>query len=129
MITSLAGRPFGDPGFHPALDVDVCSHRIEDVQPGSPFFTAHGPPGAALALSHLRNLRKRWLAAQEELTVDGAKEAAHVRAQRARFESEMQAYGEAVGVEYRGLLKEQLQQAMRSEARLAAIDLRGRNRG
>ncbi len=69
------------------------------------------------------------LAAQEELTVDGAKEAAHVRAQRARFESEMQAYGEAVGVEYRGLLKEQLQQAMRSEARLAAIDLRGRNRG
>ena len=69
------------------------------------------------------------LAAMEELTVDGAREAAQARAQQARFESEMKAYGETVGAEFRGLVKEQLKQAMRNETRLAAIDARGRSRG
>ena len=69
------------------------------------------------------------LAAMEELTVNGAKAAAQVRAQRARFESEMETYRETVGAEYRGFVKEQLKQAMRDETRLAAIDVRGRSRG
>ena len=84
---------------------------------------------SVLTLGLTAALASHPLAAMEELTVDGAKEAAQVRAQQARFESEMKAYGETVGAEYRGLLKEQLKQAMGSETRLAAIDPRGRSRG
>ena len=66
------------------------------------------------------------LAAMEELTVDGTKDAAQTRAQQAHFKSQMEAYGKAVGGEFKGQLKAELAQAIRVEARLATIDSRSR---
>ena len=66
------------------------------------------------------------LAAMEELTVDGTKDAAQTRAQQAHFKSQMEAYGKAVGGEFKGQLKAELEQAIRVEARLATIDSRSR---
>lgn len=66
------------------------------------------------------------LAAMEELTVDGTKDAAQTRAQQAHFKSQMEAYGKAVGGEFKGRLKAELERTMRIEARLATIDSRSR---
>ena len=67
------------------------------------------------------------LAAMEELTVDGTKEAAQKRAQQELFLSQMDAYSRAVGAEFKSLVKAELERAIRNEARLAAVA--GRSRG
>ena len=66
------------------------------------------------------------LAAMEELTVDGAKDAAQTRAHQAHFKSQMEAYAKAVGGEFKGRLKTELERSIRSETRLAALDARTR---
>jgi len=62
------------------------------------------------------------LAAMEELTVNGAKEAALARAQQARFESQMQAFIESVGAEFKGALEVELQRSMAPEVVLVAVN-------
>ena len=62
----------------------------------------------------------------EELTVDGSGEAAHHSAQRARFESQMNAYGRAVGEEFRRLLEDELVERVCGQRRLAALGTRSR---
>ena len=66
------------------------------------------------------------LAAMEELSVDGTKEAAQKRAQQELFRSQMEAYGEAVGSEFKDLLKLELERSIRSEPRLAVAGTRTR---
>ena len=66
------------------------------------------------------------LAAMEELTVDGAKEAAQKRAQQELFLSQMEAYSRAVGAEFKSLVKADLERAIRNEPRLAAVGARTR---
>lgn len=66
------------------------------------------------------------LAAMEELTVDGAKDAAQTRAHQAHFKSQMEAYAKAVGGEFKGRLKAELERAIRNETRLVTIDARSR---
>ena len=76
--------------------------------------------GLALAFGSLP------VSAMEELTVDGSREAAHHSAQRARFESQMKAYGRAVGEEFRWLLEDELVERVRGQRRLAARGTRSR---
>ena len=76
--------------------------------------------GLALAFGSLP------VSAMEELTVDGSGEAAHHSAQRARFESQMNAYGRAVGEEFRRLLEDELVERVCGQRRLAALGTRSR---
>jgi len=79
-----------------------------------------------LALGLTLALASHPLAAMEEVTVNGAKEAAQARAQRVRFESHMEAYAKAVTIEFKSLQKAELERAMLSEARVAMIEARRR---
>ena len=66
------------------------------------------------------------LAALEEIGVDGGHEAGASRAQQAHFRSQMDAYVEAVEVEFRCRLQAELERAVRRDARLATLAARRR---
>jgi len=59
------------------------------------------------------------LAAVEVVTVDGTRQAAQVRAQQTRFESQMDAYVKGVGIEFRAALEMDLRQSVKAPMRLA----------
>ena len=59
--------------------------------------------------------------AMEEIIVDGTKEAAQVQEYQALFESQIEAYSKAVGLEFKSSLKVELENAILDETRLATI--------
>lgn len=79
---------------------------------------------ANLALALTLGASSLPLAAMEELTVDGAEQAAQRRAQQELFLSQMEAYSRAVGAEFKSLVKADLERAIHDEPRLAVIDAR-----
>jgi hypothetical protein len=61
------------------------------------------------------------LIAMEEIIVDGTKEAAQIQEYQTLFESQMEAYSKAVGIEFKNSLKVELEGAILDETRLATI--------
>ena len=76
-----------------------------------------------LAVGLTLALASHPLAAMEELTVNGATEAALAKAHQARFESQMKAFIESVGVEFKGALEVELQRSMAPEVVLVAVNI------
>lgn len=74
-----------------------------------------------VALSLILTFASQPLAAVEELVVDGAKEAAQIRAYRAFFETQMEVYGKTVSAEFKDLVNAELKNVVSSEAHLAEI--------
>ena len=80
----------------------------------------------ALALGAALALASHPLAAMDEVTVNGASEAAQLRAHRALVEADMKAYSETVGSEFKGLVKAELERSMRGDTQLARVETRDR---
>ena len=78
-------------------------------------------PGYA-ALSLTLMFTSQPLIAMEEIIVDGAKEAAQIRAYQAFFESQMEVYGKTVSVEFKDLVNAELKNVVSNEAYLTAIN-------
>ena len=78
-------------------------------------------PGC-LALGLTLIFASQPLAAVEEIIVDGAKEAAQIRAYQAFFESQMEVYGKTVSVEFKDLVNAELKNLVSSEAYLTVIN-------
>ena len=74
----------------------------------------------ALAVGFTLVLASHPLAAMEELTVNGAKEAALAKAQQTRFESQMKEFIESVGIEFKGTLEAELRRSIAPEVVLVA---------
>ena len=76
---------------------------------------------SCLALGLTLIFASQPLAAVEEIIVDGAKEAAQIRAYQAFFESQMEVYGKTVSVEFKDLVNAELKNLVSSEAYLTVI--------
>jgi hypothetical protein len=63
----------------------------------------------------------------EELTVDGAADAAAARAQEARFEAQMDRYVQAVGADFKTALETELRRSV--EPGIRSADAGGTSRG